>query len=165
MSITDELERLQRLREQGALSDEEFQQAKQRVLEQPGAAGWLENIRRVLGVSGLSDEEIARNWAMHLHLSQLLGYAVPILGLVVPILIWQIKRTDIPDLDRHGRIVLNWIVTSLIGLVVLSVLAWFLIGIPLLFIWGLLCVLFPLFGAYKASQGQVWQYPLAIRFV
>jgi len=165
MSIADEIERLQRLREQGALSDEEFQRAKHRVLEQPSASTWLENIRRVLGVSGLSEQEIARNWAVHLHLSQLLGYVVPVLGLVAPILIWQTKRTEFPELDRHGRVVLNWIVTSLIGWVVVSALVWLLIGIPLLYVWGLCCVLFPLFGAYRASQGQVWNYPLAIRFV
>ena len=36
MSVTDELERLQALRERGAISEEEFARAKAKVLEHPG---------------------------------------------------------------------------------------------------------------------------------
>ncbi len=39
MGITDELERLQSLRERGALSDEEYQRAKARVLGEAGEPG------------------------------------------------------------------------------------------------------------------------------
>jgi phage shock protein PspC (stress-responsive transcriptional regulator) len=38
MSLADEIERLQSLRQRGALSEEEFQRAKARLLDQPPAA-------------------------------------------------------------------------------------------------------------------------------
>jgi phage shock protein PspC (stress-responsive transcriptional regulator) len=38
MTLADEIERLQALRERGALSEDEFQRAKARLLDQPPAA-------------------------------------------------------------------------------------------------------------------------------
>ena len=29
---------------------------------------------------------------------------------------------------------------------------------------GLLCLIFPIIGAIKANDGEVWPYPLSIRF-
>jgi uncharacterized Tic20 family protein len=35
--------------------------------------------------------------------SLLAGFLIPLARLVVPILIWQLKKDDLPRLDAHGR--------------------------------------------------------------
>ena len=40
-----------------------------------------------------------------------------------------------------------------------------IIGIPILFVLGILAVVFPIIGAIKAYNGELWEYPMAIRFV
>ena len=49
------------------------------------------------------NEQEARQWAMFLHLSQLAGYVIPLLGLITPIVIWQVKKEQYPVLDEHGK--------------------------------------------------------------
>ena len=51
---------------------------------------------------------------MFLHLSQLLNMVIPLAGVVVPIVIWQMKKDETPALDAHGKMVVNWLISSLI---------------------------------------------------
>ena len=107
-----------------------------------------------------------QNWAMWLHLSQLAGYVLlPLVGLVAPIVIWSMKRTESPFLDQNGKVVINWLLSALIyfaiGLVLSLVLVGFLILIPL-YVIG---IVFPIIGAIKAAQGEIWNYPLSFRFL
>jgi uncharacterized Tic20 family protein len=159
MTIADEIERLHQLKAAGAITDEEFAQAKQRVLSDalPPTPG-----RRPAAAKSL--DERTREWAMFLHLSQLLGFVLPFGGLIAPLLIWQVKKTELPDLDAHGRVVLNWALSALIYFVVAAVLALVLIGIPLLLVLAVLAVVFPIIGGIRANEGELWEYPLSIPF-
>ncbi len=111
----------------------------------------------------MSSQE-TRQWAMALHLSLLAGYIVPLAGFVAPIVIWQVKKRDMPELDLHGRIVANWMVSLLIYVVLSLLLIFVLIGIPLLWALGIISVVFPIVGAIKASQGELWRYPGSVTF-
>jgi len=104
-------------------------------------------------------------WAMFLHLSQLAGFIVPLAGWIVPIVIWQLKKTDMPPLDAHGKVVTNWIISELIYGAVSVVLAFVLIGIPMLVALAVIAVVFPVIGGIKANDGIVWKYPLSITFL
>ncbi|MEQ1904162.1 MAG: DUF4870 domain-containing protein, partial [Pirellulaceae bacterium] len=55
-------------------------------------------------------DQNTRTWAMILHLSVFAGYLVPMAGLLAPILIWQLKKNEMPELDAHGKMVLNFMV-------------------------------------------------------
>lgn len=109
--------------------------------------------------------EQTRQWAMFLHFSQLAGFVAPGAGFVAPIIIWQVKKTEMPELDVHGKMVLNWMLSALIYGIVGGILCLVLIGVPLLIILGLLCVIFPIIGGIKANNGERWKYPLVIEFV
>ena len=73
---------------------------------------------------------------------------------------------------RHARTALNWqfslIVYCLVSIVifVLGFFAFplFFIGIFLFLILGVLGLVFPIIAAVRAGEGEVWSYPLAIRF-
>ena len=103
-------------------------------------------------------------WALFLHLSLLAGHVIPLAGWIAPILIWQLKKREMPALDPHGKVVVNWILSALIYATVCVILIFVVIGIPLLIVLMLLGIIFPIIGAIKAANGEVWQYPLSIRF-
>ena len=104
-----------------------------------------------------------RLWAMVLHLSVLAGFVVPLAGLIVPLVIWLLKKEDIPEIDAHGKIVVNWIISAIIYGAVSYVLTFLLIGFLLLIALAVLVVIFPIIGAIKAYNGEIWRYPLSIQ--
>ena len=112
-----------------------------------------------------NNEQEMRQWAMFLHLSQLAGYILPLLGLVVPIIIWQSKKDQFPILDVHGKNVVNWIISELIYGAICFVLMVVVNGIPLLGILGILAVVFPIIGGIRANNGEVWRYPFTIEIL
>jgi uncharacterized Tic20 family protein len=86
------------------------------------------------------------------------------LGVVAPIVMWVLGRDDSRDVDRHGRIIVNWMISSLIYLGVSFVLLLVLIGWPMLLVLGALWIIFPVIGTLKALDGKAWKYPLSIEF-
>lgn len=166
MNVADELQRLQQLHDSGAIDDAEFAAAKDRVLNPPptNPFGFPSTPRAELTPE--TRERETKQWASLLHLSMLLGYtAIPIAGLVAPIIIWQVKKNDLPGLDAHGRNAVNWIISSMIYVAISIVLTFVLIGIPLL-IAVLVCdFVFPILAAAKANNGEAWKYPLSIEFL
>lgn len=106
----------------------------------------------------------AKQWAMVLHFSVFAVFLIPLAGLVVPIVIWQTKKTDIPEIDAHGKVVVNWIISSIIYLIVCLALSFILIGIPLLIALGVVMIAFPIIGGIRADNGELWVYPLSIQF-
>lgn len=115
--------------------------------------------------NAISEDQETRLWATLLHLSVFAGYAIPIAGLVAPIVIWQVRKDDLPQIDVHGKIVVNWIISMALYGAVSFVLVFALIGIPMLILLGVLGVVFPIIGGVKASNGEAWHYPLSIQFL
>ncbi len=107
----------------------------------------------------------ANQWAMFTHLSILVGLIVPVLGLVVPLLIWQFKKNDYPTLDSHGKNVMNWIISLILYLIISTILVFIVIGVFMLVFFAVISVIFPIIGAIKANNGEVWRYPMSIRFI
>lgn len=158
MNSADELQRLQQLHQSGALSDEEYAKAKANVLNPPSPSS------PVAPGGSANLEEQTRLWAMLLHLSQLANFLVPLGGLIVPIVIWQVKKTELPGIDVHGKIVVNWIISALLYGIGCFILFFLLIGIPMLVALGIIAIIFPIVGGIKANNGEAWKYPLSITF-
>ena len=102
---------------------------------------------------------------MFLHLSQLLNFVIPFGGVVAPVLIWQLKKDEIPALDAHGKMVTNWMISALIYGVVSGILCIVLIGFLGLAALAITGIVFPIIGAIKANNGEFWEYPLTIKFL
>lgn len=161
MSVTDELIKLQQLRDAGTIDDHEFAAAKARLLgEFP--------VPPVAGCVTLSEDEIERQtrlWAFALHLSQYAGYAFPFVGFIAPVVIWQIKKDELPLLDVHGKNCVNWIISKIIYGAISGLLCFFVIGIPMLIALIVCAFIFPIIAAIKANNGEVWKYPGATTFL
>lgn len=113
------------------------------------------------------DEQVRaeRQWAMYIHFSVLAGLVVPLAGFVLPIVLWQSKRHELPGVDAHGRAVTNWLISTLIYGVGATILVFVLVGIPLLIALAVLCLVFPIVGGLRAGEGTLWRYPLSIPFL
>lgn len=160
MNVADELEKLQQLHQSGAINDDEYTLAKAKLLRSQPNAPPLPG-----GTDLVAQEQQTKLWGMLLHLSILAGFVFPIAGLIAPILIWQLKKDDLPEIDIHGKNAMNWIISQLIYAVVFVLLIFVLIGIPLLMALGLVGVLFPIVAAIKANKGEIWRYPFTITFL
>ncbi len=161
MSIADDLHKLQQLHESGAISDEEFAAAKARLLQGEPADP---NLRGPVWADSPAMEQRTRQWAFALHLSILTGYLVPLAGLIVPILIWQLKKDELPGLDIHGKNAANWIISHIIYFIVSLLLCLVVIGFFMLIALAIISVIFPIIAAIKANDGVAWKYPMAISF-
>lgn len=98
-------------------------------------------------------------WAMLIHFSVLAAWIVPIAGLVVPIILWQLKKDELPGIVPHAHIVLNWIVSSFVYALVCFILIIVVIGVFGLIALGLLTIVYSVIGGLKANEGEIWEYP------
>jgi len=160
MTTADEILKLQQLRESGALTEEEFQRAKEKLMAEYNSGQWTSQ-----GAPRPKyTESDVRQWALFIHLSQFACYVFPLAGIVLPILLWQLKKDELPGIDAHGRVALNWIISLFIYAIICIPLFFLLVGIPMLFVLGLAAIIFPIIGAIKANDGILWKYPASIQF-
>lgn len=106
-----------------------------------------------------------KQMGMFLHLSQLLNVIIPVAGIVVPIVLWQTQKDKIPALDAHGKMVMNFMLSCLIYAVISFVLTFVLVGILGFITIGIIGIVFPIIGGIKANNGELWEYPLTIKFL
>ncbi|MBI3898240.1 MAG: DUF4870 domain-containing protein [Gammaproteobacteria bacterium] len=154
----DDLARLNELRLKGALTEEEYQAEKQKVLANPGTTA---------GGSYWGMEE--NQFAMLMHLAQFANFLLPFAGLILPIVMWSTYKEKSPLIDANGRNIINWLISATIYCVGAFVVCWtiigLVIGIPVLFAIAIMSVVFTIIGAVKANKGEAWKYPLSIKFL
>jgi uncharacterized Tic20 family protein len=158
MDMAAELEKLAALRDNGTLTEEEFQKAKTALLETPPPPPLPPPVAVVTVNANPFDE---KTWAMLLHLSQL------VFGLIGPAVLWAIKKEESAYVDENGRNALNWQLTMLIVSMVILVLGFPTCGVAWLLFFPLMIplILFPILAGIKASKGETWKYPCAIEFI
>lgn len=103
-------------------------------------------------------------YLMLLHLSFFLGYIIPLLGWVAPIIMWQSKKED-ADVDKHGKNLINFLLSYLIYAFVGFLLSIIGIGFVILGAIAVLQVVFVIMAALKANNGESWKYPLSIELI
>lgn len=102
-----------------------------------------------------------RKYALAIHLTALLGTFVH-LALIVPIVLWLIRRDKSTYIDDHGREMMNVFLTAL---VLVPALVITVIGIPLAIAWGITIFIGFIRGAIAAGNGEYFRYPMTIRFL
>lgn len=102
---------------------------------------------------------------MVMHLSALLGYVMPFANLLVPLVIWLLKKDESPALDRVGREVLNFNISILIYAIVSAILMVVLIGFVLLAALWVFGLVVTIIASVRANEGSFYHYPVTIRFL
>ena len=105
-----------------------------------------------------------KTFLMLMHLSQFAGFILPFGGLILPIIMWATNKDKSQEIDDHGKVILNWVISSLIYIAISLVLTVVLVGAIGLFVVGICAIVFTIIGAIKANEGKLWVYPLSIKF-
>jgi len=104
-----------------------------------------------------------RTLAALTHLSGLSGYIIPLGGVIVPIIIWIVKK-DVPLISAIARqaVLLNVAVFVAIALTAVLWLTLILIPAVVLFwcLLGIAAIALPIIGAIKANGGVYYRYPV-----
>ena len=103
-------------------------------------------------------------YLMLMHLSQLAGFFIPGAGFILPIVMWATNKDQCAEIDMHGKVILNWMISAIIYSVVLFILVFIIIGIFGFFVLLILDIVFVVVGAVHANEGKLWKYPLSIQF-
>ncbi|MGB6976853.1 MAG: DUF4870 domain-containing protein [Gammaproteobacteria bacterium] len=104
-------------------------------------------------------------WAMLCHLSSLAGFLVPFGNIVVPLIIWAVKKNDDPLIDAAGKESINFQLTMIIFFVIAAVLLLVLIGFLLLPLLVLYDVVLVVIASIDSYHGKSFRYPFTIRFL
>jgi uncharacterized Tic20 family protein len=107
----------------------------------------------------------AKTWGMVCHLAALAGFIVPFGNIAGPLIVWQLKKEQFPFVADQGKESLNFQITVSIAIVVSIGLAFILIGLLLLPLIGIANIVFVIIAALKASNGDSYRYPFALRLV
>ena len=118
-----------------------------------------------------------RTWEIFTHLSSLsMLVGVPFGNILGPLVIWLIKRDSSPSIDAHGKEALNFQISVMLYLIIATavtvglmlILVGFLL-LPLLLVAvivvPILDIIFVVIAAVKASNGELYRYPLTWRLI
>ena len=107
----------------------------------------------------------AKQWAFFAHLSALTGFVIPFGSLLGPLIIWQMKKNEMPFVDDQGKEALNFQITMAIAFVASCILMLVLIGFLLAAIVGILDLVYTIIAAIAANNGQNYRYPFNLRLI
>ncbi len=95
-------------------------------------------------------------------LCHLLGIFTGFLGSLI---IWLIKKDESAFVNDQGKEALNFQLTVLIGYVISCILIMVFIGMALFPLLWICNIIFCIMGAVAANRGELYRYPVKIRFI
>lgn len=151
----ENLKILDELREKGSLTEEEFQREKAKILSEENSEYSGAHKQPLFGMT-------ERTYLMLMHLSQFASWLIPLVGIIVPILLWSTNKDNNAEVDRHGKNILNFTISYAIYSIGLFII---IIGIPFILVLFAIYALAVIIATIKASNGEFWKYPLTIQFI
>ena len=106
-----------------------------------------------------------RTWAMLCHFSAFAGLIIPFGNFLAPLIIWLIKKEELPFVENQGKEVLNFQISMTIYLLISGILCIILIGIPILIGLVIFCFIITLIAAISANDGKAYRYPMNLRLI
>jgi len=177
------LEKLNDLRKNGALSEEEFQQEKQKLMDSDTNTS----------ASGDIPFNLTENTYMGL---MNLIVLLPYIGWILSIIAWVLGKEKSEKIDSQGKNILNWMISYLLYAIGISFIMMFIsiIGGAAMFGMGMMgmngmggfgilgalgvfsfsgfglivlfiLVILPIIGTIKGFNGNTFRYPLTISFI
>ncbi|WP_299438429.1 DUF4870 domain-containing protein [uncultured Aquimarina sp.] len=100
------------------------------------------------------------------HLSQLLDLVTGFGGFIVPLILWLTQREQVLAMDNHGKSIMNFQISMFIyAIVCIPLILLFGLGVLGLIVIAILCLVFPIINAIKASNGEEPSYPLSMEII
>jgi uncharacterized Tic20 family protein len=110
---------------------------------------------------GLTDN----NLCVLAHLSALAAMIIPVVGAIGGPLAVYLLSTDKPEVQKHAKAALNFNITFTIVMFLAMLSFIILIGAVLVPVVGLIWLILVIIAAIKASEGQLYKYPLTFEFI
>ena len=117
-------------------------------------------------------ESRARTWNMLCHISALAGFVIPFGHILGPLIVWQIKKDEIPSTDSHGKAALNFQITvtivAFVGGFAAAIFSFIGIGFlffPLVMLVWLVGLILAIIAGIKANNGEDYKYPFSLELV
>lgn len=114
----------------------------------------------------------ARGWEVACHLAGFSGYVITGIGWILgPLIVWLLKRSEIPSVDAHGKEALNFQISVLIYALAMLMIAFLTCGLggflllPAGICLGVAQIVLMIIAAFKAANGELYRYPLTIRLI
>jgi uncharacterized Tic20 family protein len=105
-----------------------------------------------------------RLWAMLAHLLSFVA-AYLFLGFVAPLIVLLVFGPRSAYVRAHAVESLNFNLTWLLYAIIGVILAFLLIGIPILIALGIAYLVLVIIASVRANNGEFFRYPLTIRFI
>jgi uncharacterized protein len=109
--------------------------------------------------------EAENNWGMAAHPSALAGYVIPFGSIIGPLVVWLIKKDEMPFVNTQGKEALNFQIAVLIAVLISIVLVFLIIGIFLLWAIAIINLIFIIVAAVQTSKGVDYRYPVSLRLI
>jgi uncharacterized Tic20 family protein len=106
-----------------------------------------------------------RTWAMLCHFSAFTGLIFPFGNILAPLIIWLIKKEEMPFIENQGKEVLNFQISMTIYLLISGILCIILIGIPIVIGLVIFCFIITIVAAISANDGKPYRYPINLRLI
>jgi len=106
-----------------------------------------------------------RTWGMLCHLIAFSGYLIPFGSVLGPLVIWMIKKDEMPFVDDQGKEALNFQLTMLIAVIVSAIFMLVFIGFLMLGVLIIYQIVVIIMASIKANDGVKYRYPYTIRFI
>ncbi len=110
-------------------------------------------------------EKEERTWGMFCHLIVFAGYIIPFASIIGPLVIWVIKKDEMPFVEDQGKESLNFQITMMLATIASALLMFVLIGFVLIFVVLIFQFIVIIIASIKANEGVYYRYPLNIRFI
>lgn len=107
----------------------------------------------------------SRMWASLAHASAFLGLVFPFGSILGPLLIWLVKRDEMPFVDDQAKEALNFNLSMTLYMVVSMLMILVLVGILMIVILSFAWMVLVILAAVQSNEGMAYRYPLTVRFI
>jgi uncharacterized Tic20 family protein len=90
---------------------------------------------------------------------------IPFGNILGPLVLWAIKKDEMPSVNEHGKESINFQISMTIYTIVAGLSILIAIGIVLLPAIILLNLVLVIIAGVKAANGEFYRYPMTIRFI
>jgi uncharacterized Tic20 family protein len=137
--------------------------AKKKI-EKPSNTTISEPVQPITGMPETSTNQ-EKTWATLCHLGALSIYFFPFAHIIVPLVLWLIKKDEMPLVDDQGKESLNFQISMTLYYILSTILIIALIGVVLLIGLSIFNLIVVIIASVKANKGEKYRYPLCIRFI
>ena len=106
-----------------------------------------------------------RQMGMFCHLAGLAGYVIPMGNILGPLILWLLKREQMPFVASEGKESLNFQISVTLYALVSVALTFVCIGFFTLMAVLVFDIIVCILACVDAQKGKPYRYPLCIRFI